>query len=222
MFCWRESCSAIDKRGPQGVATVGLLNHMRLSALLFTAILVSAGASAQEPLPSSSPSSTPAAASSAQDAAALNLPVSLERIRSALEQAPDRPLLSLKDQPVFRVEVQERNRLQELLATLDFRSGPMPAGGIYAAEMQRMMFPATNNPLVQPYAAFNQPELLTILIENLVGKYLGGRAINAVTAAERAQAEAAARAEVRHAIADYCSVLPHGGAGVKICSNQTQ
>jgi hypothetical protein len=152
----------------------------------------------------------------------LNLPVSLDRIRDALEKAPERPLLDSKQQPVFRVEVKERNRLQELLATLDFKAGPIPAGGINMAEQQRVMFPATNNPLRQPYAAFNQPELLTVLIENLVGKYLGGRAVSAVTAAERAQAEASAREEVRHAVEDFCSLQPNHGAALKICTTSLQ
>ena len=191
---------------------------MRLLTLLFTAILMTASLSAQEPQ-SSSP---PTAASSAQDVRPLNLPVSLDRIRGALEQQPAHSLLGLEKPPVFRLEVRERNRLQELLATLDFKSGPTPAGGMYMAEQQRVMFPSTTNPLQQPFAAFNQPELLTILIENLVGKYLGGRAIAAVTSAERAQAEAAARAEVRGAVADFCAVQPNGGTRLKICSTPIQ
>ncbi|MDO8794413.1 MAG: hypothetical protein Q7J25_07325 [Vicinamibacterales bacterium] len=202
---------------------------MRLYALLFAAILMTlltgGAAAAQEP-PASPASAEPSAQSSggttappsAQDAAQLNLPVSLDRIRKALEQQPVRPLLKLPDQPTFRIEVRERNRLQELLATLDFKSGPTPAGGLYAAEMRRIMFPSVSNPLAQPYAAFNQPELLTIIIENLVGKYLIGKAFSAITAAERERAEAAAREEVRQTIAQYCAGQPNGGAGIKICS----
>ena len=164
--------------------------------------------------------------SSAQDSPAeegtqLNLPVSLDHIRKALEQ-PAPPVLKLPDHPTFRIEIQERNKIQELLSTLDFRGGPTPAGGIYAAEMQRVMFPSVSNPLVQPYAAFNQPELLTIIIENLVGKYLIGKAFNAISAADRERAEAAARDEVRQTIAQYCAGQPNGGAGIKICTNPPQ
>ena len=183
---------------------------MRLYALLFTAILMiplTGGVSAQgppatpaSPEPSSQSSKGTTAPSSAQDAAPLNLPVSVDRIRKALEQQPARLLLKLPDQPTFRIEVQERNRLQELIATLDFKGGPTPAGGLYAAEMQRVMFPSVSNPLVQPYAPFSQPELLTILIENLIGKYLIGKAFSAVSASERERAEAAAREEVRQTI----------------------
>jgi len=46
--------------------------------------------------------------------------------------------------------------------------------------------------------------------------------INAVTSAERAQAEAAARDQARHAVEDYCAVQPQSGAGIRICSNPIQ
>jgi len=204
---------------------------MRFHALLFAVFLLTltpGGVSAQAPPasqasePSSSASKETTAPSSAQDGAPMNLPVSLEHIRKALEQQPAQPLLKLPDHPTFRIEVQERSRLQELLSTLDFRSGPTPAGGVYAAEMQRVMFPSVSNPLMQPYAAFNQPELMTIIIENLVGKYLIGKAFGSITAADRERAEAAAREEVRQTIAQYCAGQPNGGAGIKICANQTQ
>ena len=100
---------------------------------------------------------------------------------------------------------------------MNFKAGPVPAGGVYGFEQQRQMFPAVDNPLRQPYAAFSQGELLTILIENLVGKYLAGKAINAVSAAERARAETAAKEEVRAAVAQYCTAQPNGGAGIQIC-----
>jgi hypothetical protein len=205
---------------------------MYLYALVFAAILLTSmpgGVSAQAPSaapalpePSSQASGGSTAPSSEQDRAQLNLPVSLDRIRKALEQQPVGLVLKLPDQPTFRIDVQERNRFQELLATLDFRGGPTPAGGLYAAEMQRVMFPSVSNPLAQPYAAFNQPELLTIIIENLVGKYLIAKAFRAFTAADRERAEAAAREEVRLTIAQYCAGQPNGGAGIKICTDLTQ
>jgi len=195
---------------------------MRLVTLGFAAILMMlmpGNLFAQEaPVPSTSPAPSPAAGSSpAQDTPRLNLPISIDRIRKELEQKPLRPVFTLRGQPTFRIEVQERNRLQELIASLDFRSGPAPAGGLYAAEMQRVMFPSTSNPLRQPFAAFNQPELLTILIQTIAGKYLAGRAIGAITNAERAAAEAAAREELKRTIALYCAAQPNGGAGIQIC-----
>ena len=110
-------------------------------------------------------------------------------------------------------------KLEDLVNSLDFKSGPTPAGGLYGYEQQRQMFPAVDNPLRQPYSEFSQPELLTILAENLAGHYLAGRAASAITSAERARAEAQAREEVARAVVDYCAAQPHGGAGIQICSN---
>ena len=192
---------------------------MRLSALLFTVFLAAASAEAQTPKPSSPPDAPAPAASS--DENGLNLPVSLDKIKGALEQTPAISFRSLDERPTFRVMIRERQKLDELLATLNYKTGPTPAAGVYGYEMQRQQFPSVDNPLRQPYAAFNQPELLTILIENLVGHYLGGKAINAISAAERAHAEAAARAEVRQAVGEYCSAQANGGAGILICDTQS-
>ena len=79
------------------------------------------------------------------------------------------------------------------------------------------MFPSVSNPLSQPLAAFNQTELLTVLIQTLAGTYLAGRAADAISNADREAAEAAARAELRRAIALYCGQQPDGGAGITIC-----
>lgn len=179
---------------------------MRLLFLLFTAILAAAPLQAQGTV-----------ASSSQDQES-TLPVSLERIKEGLGQPSVLSLRTLDERPTFRIQILERQRLEELLATLNYKAGPTPAGGIYWNEIQRQMFPAVDNPLRQPYSAFSQGELLTILIENLVGKYLGGKAINAVTAAERARAESSAKEEVKQTIRDYCAAQPGGGAGIQICS----
>jgi hypothetical protein len=162
--------------------------------------------------------SQPATSAEGQDAPQLNLPVSIDRIRKALEQRPLKPLFGLRETPTFRIEVQERNRLQEIMSTLDFRGGPAPAGGLYAAEMQRVMFPTSSKPFMQPLAAFSQPELLTILIQTIAGTYLAGRAADAITDADRAAAEAAAKEELRRTIQSYCEAQPNGGAGISICA----
>src|SRR5437016_274899 len=201
------------------MSSSGVLNHMRLSALLFIGVLLTSPAWAQPAAtsagerPRGEPSTSADPKSPAEDAGqgpatrrdqALtttdqrrDLPVSLDKIKAALEEP--RPALSLKsvdERPTFRVQIVERQKIEELLATLNFKSSsPAPGGGLYGYEMQRQMFPAVDNPMRQPYAAFNQAELLTILIENLAGKYLGGRALNAVSKAEREHAEAAARDE---------------------------
>jgi hypothetical protein len=199
---------------------------MRLRAFLVIAILV--GALPARAQPASSPAEDASANKEGQPQIAdqkpdLNLPVSLDRIRGALEQAPAVPLLKIDERPTFRVQILERQRIEELLATLNFKNTtPPPAGGIYMQEQQRLMFNPVDNPLVQPYAAFNQGELLTILIENLVGKYLAGKAIDAVSKTERARAEAQAKEEVRATVSAYCNAQPNAGTGLQICSSLTR
>ena len=173
--------------------------------------------------------STPANATSppkdagAADAQTSTLPVSLDRIRQALEQPPVEPLRGLDERPLFRVEIRERQRIDDLLQSLKFDSGPAVPGGLYGYEQQRIMFPTVDNPLAQPWSAFTQPELARVVtlsfIETLISKYLARRILSAVTAAERASAEQSAREEVARAIADYCAAQPKGGAGIQICSS---
>jgi hypothetical protein len=192
---------------------------MRLMALAAVVGLVALPAYGQQPSPSEKPADEKAPATSTQDTEPA-LPVSLEKIKGALAQEPAEPLRGLNGQAHFKVEIRERNKitLEDLIASMDFKAGPTVAGGIYAYEQNRLAFPSVDNPMRQPYAAFSQSELLTIVIENLVGKYLGGRAMNAVTRAQRTAAEQAARHEVQTAIADYCAAQPNWGAGISLCS----
>src|SRR5262245_45867884 len=190
---------------------------MRLTALVVAASLWTVPAGAQQAEPSPPPAeSSPAADKSSPKADSKNapdLPVSLDRIRDALERptAPGqlRRAIEQSKEPDFRVEIREKRKLEELLATLDFKSGPTPAGGLYAFEQQRLVNPSVDNPLAQPYAAFSQGQLLTILIENLVGKYLADKAVSAITRSMRERAEADARREVEEAIGDYCAGKPN-------------
>ena len=194
---------------------------MRLIPLLFTAILAAAPAAAQ-----SSSQQDPASPSQEKiNSQQLDLPVSLDKIKEGLEQTPTVRLRGLTEVPTFKVEIHATQKpfaLEDLIKSMDLKPGPIPAGGIYAYEQQRQFWHTTDNPLMQPYAAFNQPQLLTILIENLVGKYLAGKALNAVTSAERAHAESQARDEVHRAVAEYCSAQPYGGRGVEICTTSLQ
>ncbi len=195
---------------------------MRLILLLFTAMSATSPVLAQQAQSSANPDPPSSNQVTGQpEREESNLPVSLDKIREALQQPPVQSLRGLNEVPTFKVEIHGRQSisLEDLIKSLDFKAGPVPAGGVYAFEQQRQMWNATDHPLQQPYAAFNQSELLTILVENLVGKYLAGKAINAVTAAERNHAEAAAREEVHHAVAEYCAAQPRGGAGIAICAN---
>lgn len=184
---------------------------MRLTALLLTAILAAVPAAARQ--------SQAARAPTEKKDTPPDLPVSLDKIRGALSQKPLLTLDGLKKQAAhFRVEIEERRKIEELLATLDFRTGPAPPGGIYGFEQQRLLHPPVDNPLVQPWAAFNTKELIAIAIENLVGRYLGGRALGAVSGFERARAEYAAREEVARALEEFCAAQPNHGAGLQGCS----
>ena len=188
---------------------------MRLMVLLFTAILTAAPLCAQTP----AASSPREAASSSQDSA---LPVSLGKIRGALEQKQTITLRTLDERPTFRVQILERQRIEELLATLNFKSSsPAAGGGLYGYEQQRQMWNAVDNPMMQPFAAFNQGELLTIALENLIGRYIGGQAITAVKNKIKMSAATAAREEVRQAITDYCAAQPNGGASITICETSS-
>ena len=195
-----------------------------LTALLFTAILTAAPARAQTPAASSVPEQSSAQQDAVTkpapaDPAQLTLPVSVDKIREALEQTPVVSLRTLDERPTFRVMIRERQRIEELLATMNFKStSPAPGGGLYGYEMQRQAFPTVDNPLRQPYSAFNQSQLLTILVENLVRSYLSDKVTSTISKAERAHAEANAREEVRAAVQQYCNGQPNGGAGYQICT----
>src|SRR5262245_53247697 len=103
---------------------------MRLMTSLLMAALVSQTTAAPTTNPSTPPAPSPA---DAQAAAELNSPVSLSRIRNALEQ-PSTPALlpttndlptpallpTTNDLPTFRVEIRERMKIEDLLSTWHF------------------------------------------------------------------------------------------------------
>ncbi len=123
------------------------------------------------------------------------LPVSIARIRAALER-PD--LLTLPQiTPDFVVSVQERERFDKLVPPLDFRSGPVPPGGLYAYEQLQRSGLSTVQPLV---------------VVDLIAIARG------IARAYSAQSAAAARENVRRVIADYCAAQPSAGAGIAICA----
>ena len=184
---------------------------MRISLipLVVTAIWTAA------PLGAVERESSPAGAqkSAVEDGSGSTLPVSLDRIREGLARASSKPLLENIDRkPDFREEIQVRQRIDELLSTLDLKAGPAPGGGLYGYEQQQRLWNSVDRPLAQPYAAFSGGELITLAVENLAVKYLGGRALNTVTDWQRARAEEAARAEVSRAIAHYCTGQPDRAA----------
>jgi hypothetical protein len=177
---------------------------MRLQLLVVTALTLAAPAMAQQ-TPASSADAGQVATQGSQQGTTTELPVSLDRIREGLKKPDETLLRNSNVRPDFSIQVAEQARIDQIISKLDFSGGPAPAGGLYGYEQQRRLFNPTERPLQQPYAAFNGGELITIAIENLLAKYLGGRALDALSAAERSRAEAQARQEVDQAIADYCA-----------------
>src|SRR4051812_44639613 len=178
---------------------------MRITALLFAGVLAIASTAAAQSAPSS-------------DA----LPVSLDKIRVALQNAPAEPLRGLDTQPNFSTQIRERQKIEELLATIKVPSGPGWPIGPYAAELNRITNNPVDNPLRQPFAEFSQSELLAIAIENIVGRYFVENAYASVQRMHHQRAEQGARMEVMRAIAQYCGAQPQSGAGIPSCSSTAQ
>jgi hypothetical protein len=195
---------------------------MRLCHLLLAGALAVSPAATQDVRPSS-PSGTQSSESATQSSGqvtgaqssgttnAPSLPVSLEHIREGLKRQATESLLKKAEIPAdFRVHIIEQQKLDAMLSKLDFKSGvgPIPAGGVYAYEQQRRLFNPVDNPLAQPYSAFSGRELITIALENLLARYLGGALVDGISDAERARAERAAREEVERDINTYCRRHP--------------
>jgi len=188
---------------------------MRLTVLLFAAILAAGAVQAQTVQSGQTPARMePAAGPDVR----FNLPVSVERIREALERPSLVSLRTVDERPTFSMLILEKRRIDDLLATLDFKTTRASPGGLYWDELQRVTWPSVDNPLVQPYAPFSGGEIITLTIENVIGKLGAGKLMNAISNAAKNRAQAAARDEVAQAIQDYCAAQPNGGAGIQICA----
>jgi hypothetical protein len=181
---------------------------MLLVYLLVGTLFSASAAFAQEPS-ASSPAAAPESPNG--DTQAGDLPVSLDHIREGLKrQATDSILKRVEIPPDFRIQILEQQRINDMLSKLDFKrlNAPAPAGGLYGYDQQQRLFNSVDHPLAQPYAAFSGSELITVAVENLIARYLGGRVVNGISDAERARAEHAAHQEVDKAITDYCAARP--------------
>lgn len=183
---------------------------MRLIFLLVAAILSGAAVSAQSGQPSSAASTPQDAPTVAdQDAPARDLPVSLDRIRQLLADAPANPLIGGSHPPPdFRVTVEERRFLLDILETLDVKTEPAPPGGLYANEIQQQFWNTRNSPLGRPYAAYTSSELVQVSLTSILSALVMRYMTDSVKAMSRSQAEAAAHEEVQRAIAEYCGARP--------------
>ena len=172
-----------------------------LIAPLFGLLLMGSSAGAQQPPPESDKAA----------AAAPSVPVSLDRIREALAQAqPAEPLKGLNDEPMFRLQIQERQKINQLMDSIKFDGGggPEVAGGRANYDMQRLLFPPVDNPLFQPYAAFNTGQVLTLAAEALVVKLVAEKMSRIFGGMLRAQAEREAREEVARSLAAFKLTYP--------------
>jgi hypothetical protein len=188
---------------------------MRLVAPMVALILMGGSVHAQQtPAAPAATASTRAAsresANSAQQpqqvAPGLDVPVSLDRIRGALAQPPPVDALKgLNEQPTFRLEIQERQRFEQLMDKIKFEggSGPEVAGGRTNYELQRLLFPPVDNPLVQPYAGFSTGEVLTLGAEALAEKFIIQKMSHVFSDILRSQSEREAREEVARNLAAF-------------------
>jgi hypothetical protein len=151
----------------------------------------------------------------AGEAGGESLPVSIERIRKGLARAPALTIPSLEQPADFRSEVEVWGR--DLFRPEDLNAGPIPAGGWYHAEMQRVFHNSVDNPLRQPYAAFNQGQLLFIAAQSTINTRIAQQVNKGMRRASNWYLEEKARAEVARAMAEFCASQPNGGAGVVGC-----
>ena len=170
--------------------------------------------------------STPAAARSSQtsppqDAPSSDLPVSVERIRELLARAPaESVIVGLDRQPDYKITVEERRFLKDILESLDVKTGPSPPGGLYAYEIQQQVWNTRNSPLARPYAAFTSGELAQVTMTSIMGTLVGRYLTQAVMNLSRTEAENLAREEVRRAIEEYCTGRPDRSF-IEICTSPT-
>jgi hypothetical protein len=175
---------------------------MRSALLLVAAIALAAPAGAQQ-----TASQAPDTVQPAGPTAAGDLPVSLDRIREGLRRAQNKRLLRGLDLKAdFSMRIEEQDRIDRLMSKIEVpKAGPVPGGGWYGYEQQRQLFNPVDRPLQQPYAAFNGGQLITVALENLIGRYAGKKIVNAVQTSAQSRAEMQARQEVEQSIADYCA-----------------
>lgn len=136
------------------------------------------------------------------------LPVSLDRIREGLKKSDPLALGTEEMKADFTMRIIEQQKIDELLSKLNFKTGPAPAGGIYGYEQQRRVFSPTDRPLMQPYAAYNAGQFMTVALENLIASYVGKAFLKTLGSAMSGDDEQAAKKEVSEEIARYCARRP--------------
>ena len=166
---------------------------MLLSSIL---IVVLAGPGPQQPTPAPP---APVAPSPQPPPTALDpddLPVSLDRIRTAIEQAP--ALRVDSGRPVYRTEVFGRKPTIEEILGPEFWKGAVAYGGMTHQEFLNMVTPKD----VQGYAAFSNREAFTVAATSLALQWAVLKAIDKFKDARSEREKEAARREVEEAMKD--------------------
>lgn len=150
---------------------------MRIAPMTLVALAVAAAAWAQSPSGAAAPGEPASASRQGETSVSVidRLPISLEAIKSGLEQAPDPPSsLRIGPLPTFRVTVygQRRQLLPDFQETLRPPwQAPIP-GGIHNKEVMDLITP----PIMRPFGAFTNGDLAevagTALVNALVGRAL--------------------------------------------------
>lgn len=128
------------------------------------------------------------------DAAAIQLPVSLERIQEAVSRPP--AIRTGSDRPVFRVEVIERRPTIEDILGPDYLRGPAPASSMSHQEFLNMVTPQE----FRGMAMFTNKEAITIAATSLALQWALSKAVDKLKEARTARAKEAARREVLEAM----------------------
>ncbi len=151
---------------------------MRLALMTLVALAAAgAGARAQSTPGAAAPSEPASVPSQAEASASVidRLPISLEAIKSGLQEAPDPPSsLRIGSLPTFRVTVygQRRQLLPDFQETLRPPwQAPIP-GGIHNKEVMDLITP----PIMRPFGAFTNGDLAEVAGTALANA-LAGRAL---------------------------------------------
>ena len=126
--------------------------------------------------------------------AAVDLPVSLDRIQRALAQPP--AIKPRSDRLVFRVEVFAKKPTIEDILGPDYLIGPVPYGGMTHGEFLNMVTPAE----YRGYSVFTNKEGITVAATSFALQWALMKAIDKLKAAREERAKDAARREVMEAM----------------------
>jgi hypothetical protein len=128
-------------------------------------------------------------------------PVSLERIRHALERAPE-PRLKLPDSPTFSIAVQGRvPRIEDFIDLRDLSRGPVSTASVTHREFLSMVTPSE----ARPFASSVNGDLLQVLATSFAtGLALSSlsQVVDAFKDGRRKRESARAREEVRWVLAE--------------------